>query len=220
VQHDTKVSAAKAPCCTAGRQPGACEMILTPQPYCSRCHVQLFGTRTLRQANLPDSSSSASLSSLAREGHSNPPSTSPTTVFRQTQAQTPIATPGSPTRFGARPLSSIQSSLYSSPSLNSVSKPLPQTPDKPVSSSMSTEISSPTVTDPDTSYTRPDFRSDRPIAIPYAGGPKALDERGLLRRGDSPRSKVGQRPEGGEDCCWGCERKVYAAEQVCGIFTG
>jgi len=67
--------------------------------------------------------------------------------------------------------------------------------------------------DSDTEITRPNFRQDRPISVPFAGGTKALDERGLLRRGDSPRSKVGERLEM-DDKCWGCEKRVYAAEQV------
>ena len=68
--------------------------------------------------------------------------------------------------------------------------------------------------DPSTPISRPNFRADRPITVPYAGRAEALDDRGLLRRGDSPRSKVGERPLIGEEMCWGCEKKVYAAEQV------
>lgn len=67
--------------------------------------------------------------------------------------------------------------------------------------------------DPSTPITRPDFRSSRPISVPYAGGAKALDERGLLRRAESPRSKVGEKIVG-EDVCEGCAKRVYAAEQV------
>ena len=65
-----------------------------------------------------------------------------------------------------------------------------------------------------TPITRPDFRSSRPISVPYAGGPNALDDRGLLKSTNSPRAKVGERPPIGEDMCWGCEKRVYAAEQV------
>lgn len=69
--------------------------------------------------------------------------------------------------------------------------------------------------DPSVPITKPDFRSQRPISVPYAGGSKALDERGLLKRADSPRSKVGEKLGGvGEDVCKGCGKRVYAAEQV------
>jgi hypothetical protein len=67
--------------------------------------------------------------------------------------------------------------------------------------------------DASTPITRPDFRSSRPISVPFAGGRKALDERGLLRRAESPRSKVGEKIIG-EDLCEGCGKRVYAAEQV------
>ncbi len=40
-----------------------------------------------------------------------------------------------------------------------------------------------------------------------------MDERGLLRKADSPRSKVGE-IVALDDRCWGCEKRVYAAEQV------
>jgi hypothetical protein len=73
-----------------------------------------------------------------------------------------------------------------------------------------TPVSTP---DADTPITRPNFRSSRPISVPFAGGTKALDERGLLRRGESPRSKVGERIMA-EDTCEGCGKRVYAAEQV------
>jgi hypothetical protein len=35
-----------------------------------------------------------------------------------------------------------------------------------------------------------------------------------MRRGDSPRSKIGEKVVVGEEQCWGCEKRVYAAEQV------
>lgn len=73
-----------------------------------------------------------------------------------------------------------------------------------------TPVSTP---DANTPITRPDFRSSRPISVPFAGGTKALDERGLLRRAESPRSKVGEKIMG-EEACEGCRKRVYAAEQV------
>jgi hypothetical protein len=66
----------------------------------------------------------------------------------------------------------------------------------------------------DVEFTRPNFRAERPISIPYAGGAKALDDRGMLTRGASPRSKVGEKFGGGDDQCQGCGKRVYAAEQV------
>jgi hypothetical protein len=53
--------------------------------------------------------------------------------------------------------------------------------------------------------------------MPYAGGVKALDERGMLTRGNSPRSKVGEKMHMGDELCRGCEKRVYAAEQVFAI---
>nr|XP_019047676.1 cysteine and glycine-rich protein [Kwoniella bestiolae CBS 10118]OCF26606.1 cysteine and glycine-rich protein [Kwoniella bestiolae CBS 10118] len=73
-----------------------------------------------------------------------------------------------------------------------------------------------TPTDSSIPITRPNFRDARPISVPFAGGSKALDDRGLLRRGESPRSKVGTRVEG-DDACRGCGKRVYAAEQVYSI---
>lgn len=67
-----------------------------------------------------------------------------------------------------------------------------------------------------TPITRPDFRSSRPISVPFSGRPADLDDRGLLRRNESPRSKVGERLVA-DDHCWGCEKRVYAAEQVLAI---
>jgi len=43
---------------------------------------------------------------------------------------------------------------------------------------------------------------------------ESFDERGLIRRGDSPRIKIGEKVVLGEELCWGCEKRVYAAEQV------
>jgi hypothetical protein len=45
---------------------------------------------------------------------------------------------------------------------------------------------------------------------------ESFDERGLIRRGDSPRIKIGEKVVLGEELCWGCEKRVYAAEQVSG----
>ena len=72
--------------------------------------------------------------------------------------------------------------------------------------------------DPSTPITRPNFRDARPISVPYAGKVENFDERGLIRRGDSPRIKIGEKVVLGEELCWGCEKRVYAAEQVSPVF--
>lgn len=153
------------------------------QPYCARCHTQLFGTRDLRHANHFSTSSS--------------PLRTPTRA--SAELTRPIATPQTPSRSSQRPLSTTE--FYTPPQLNA-SPAIPR--DGPS-----------TAADPSVPITKPDFRSSRPISVPYAGGSKALDERGLLKRADSPRSKVGEKIGGvGEDVCNGCGKRVYAAEQV------
>ncbi|KAK8846578.1 hypothetical protein IAR55_005664 [Kwoniella newhampshirensis] len=150
------------------------------QPYCSRCHTQLFGTRDLRQANvLPNITPTSS--------PAKPPSTLTTPSYH-------------------RPSSLTQSPSIRNlpPSTEFYTPPAPRSPPPPEHA---------TPTDPSTPITRPNFRDARPISVPFAGGSKALDDRGLLRRGESPRSKVGERV-GGDDTCWGCEKRVYMAEQV------
>ncbi|WVN88830.1 uncharacterized protein L203_104044 [Cryptococcus depauperatus CBS 7841] len=73
-----------------------------------------------------------------------------------------------------------------------------------------------TPTNPNTPVTRPNFREQRPISVPFAGDTGALDDRGLIKKGDGPRSKVGERVVG-NDLCGSCEKRVYAAEQVFSI---
>nr|ODO00952.1 cysteine and glycine-rich protein [Cryptococcus depauperatus CBS 7855] len=73
-----------------------------------------------------------------------------------------------------------------------------------------------TPTNPNTPVTRPNFREQRPISVPFAGDTGALDDRGLIKKGDGPRSKVGERIVG-NDLCGSCEKRVYAAEQVFSI---
>ncbi|ORY24865.1 hypothetical protein BCR39DRAFT_545591 [Naematelia encephala] len=153
-------------------------------PYCSRCHTQLFGIRDLRQANVNPTSPTAS------------PAKTPSRSFRH-------RSPSPPKQLSPRPVSTPQD-YYTPPDLSRI----PQTPELALSSQASTPR------DPTTPITRPNFRDPRPIAVPYAGRAEALDERGLLRRGDSPRSKVGEKVVLGEELCWGCEKRVYAAEQV------
>ena len=68
--------------------------------------------------------------------------------------------------------------------------------------------------DPCTPITRPNFQDARPISVPYSGKKGSFDERGLLKRGESPRIKVGEKVSMGEEHCWGCEKRVYVAEQV------
>lgn len=82
---------------------------------------------------------------------------------------------------------------------------LPATPSSTILSSSLGRDSTP--------ITRPNFRDSRPISVPYAGKIENFDERGLIKRTDSPRTKVGEKPMV-EDQCWGCEKRVYAAEQV------
>ncbi|WVQ83874.1 hypothetical protein IAT38_006018 [Cryptococcus sp. DSM 104549] len=154
------------------------------QPYCSRCHIVLYGTRDLRHANvLPSVPPSPS--------PSKPKPTPPTTPsYHRPASIQPSPSP--------RPLPK-PTDFYVPPAPRSPPPPEPATP-----------------TDPSTPITRPNFREARPISVPYAGGVKALDERGLLRKGESPRSKVGERVLG-DDMCMGCEKRVYAAEQVFSI---
>ena len=71
--------------------------------------------------------------------------------------------------------------------------------------------------DPSTPITRPNFRDARPISVPYAGKRESFDARGLIRREDSPRIKVGEKVVLGDENCWGCEKRVYAAEQVSSV---
>ncbi|OCF33998.1 cysteine and glycine-rich protein [Kwoniella heveanensis CBS 569] len=157
------------------------------QPYCARCHTQLFGTRDLRHANvLPNITPT---SSPAKGTYSpNPPTPTyrlPSSVL--SSAQSPQRSLPPPTEF------------YTPP------RPRTPPPAEPA-----------TPTDPNTPITRPNFRDARPISVPYAGGAKALDDRGLLRKGESPRSKVGDRIAG-DELCHGCDKRVYAAELVYSI---
>jgi hypothetical protein len=89
--------------------------------------------------------------------------------------------------------------FYTPPQLSSS---LPLTPELPLNR------------DPSTPITRPNFRDPRPISVPYAGKRESFDARGLIRREDSPRIKVGEKVVLGDENCWGCEKRVYAAEQV------
>lgn len=97
--------------------------------------------------------------------------------------------------YSPRPLPP-STEFYHPPPLRSTPPPEPATP-----------------TDPAIPITKPNFREQRPISVPFAGGAKALDDRGLLKKGESPRSKVGGRIIG-DDMCGGCGKRVYAAEQV------
>ncbi|EIW68553.1 cysteine and glycine-rich protein [Tremella mesenterica] len=149
----------------------------------------------------------------------------------------PFCTPCHRQLFGTRDLR--HNNLYSSPSRTqsppqSTTPSLPSLPTSPLSPPRPRPLpqpptefyTPPRLSDPPpasptlreredgTPITRPDFRSSRPISVPYAGGPKALDDRGLLRQGNSPRAKWGEKPLVGEEVCWGCEKRVYAAEQV------
>ncbi|WWD08153.1 hypothetical protein V865_006264 [Kwoniella europaea PYCC6329] len=153
------------------------------QPYCSRCHTQLFGTRDLRHANvLPNIT----------------PTSSPA------RPQVPL-TPSTPTYRLPSSAQSPRTNLPTPKDFYTPPRNLTPPPAEPA-----------TPTDPSVPITRPNFRDARPISVPFAGGSKALDDRGLLRRGDSPRSKVGTRVEG-DDACKGCGKRVYAAEQVYSI---
>lgn len=107
--------------------------------------------------------------------------------------------------------SGARASPYGTPS--AVASPLGNTTSTAHSAAGGTD--SPKTAD-GTPITRPDFRAGRPISVPFAGRQENLDDRGLLRRTESPRSKVGERLVA-EDHCWGCEKRVYAAEQVLAI---
>ncbi|GFZ48975.1 hypothetical protein JCM24511_06724 [Saitozyma sp. JCM 24511] len=178
------------------------------QPYCSRCHTQLFGTRgELRHGShlcrirrrLVASSRICTYRHLSDLRHANVlPSSSPIrTPTRPTPSQP--ATPLSPPSARRPPPATEFYTPPSVPSLNAVPGPTPASP-----------------ADPSTPITRPNFRDARPISVPFAGGAAALDERGLLRRGESPRTKVGERVVG-DEMCNGCGKRVYAAEQVFAI---
>lgn len=68
------------------------------EPYCKNCHSKMFGTRDLRQANLPHHAADPSVSaspSPANETSSSPP-------------QRPIASPPLPPRFTPPPQTSIR----------------------------------------------------------------------------------------------------------------
>ncbi|WVQ76600.1 hypothetical protein IAR50_006272 [Cryptococcus sp. DSM 104548] len=153
------------------------------QPYCSRCHVVLFGTRVLdlRHAN-----------HLPSIPHTPPK---------------PSAPPEISTPSYHRPAGSISSPRTLPPPTDFYKPPPAQSSPPPQPS---------TDRDPSTPVTRPNFRDPRPISVPFAGGPRALDERGLLKAGSSPRTKVGM-SVGGDDLCGGCEKRVYAAEQVISV---
>ncbi|ODN88480.1 cysteine and glycine-rich protein [Cryptococcus wingfieldii CBS 7118] len=150
------------------------------QPYCSRCHVVLFGTRDLRHAN--------HLPSVPNTPPKPPP----------TETSTPSYHRPAGSLSSARPLPPPTTDFYVPPTAQSL-PPESATP-----------------TDPSTPITRPNFRDQRPISIPYAGGARALDDRGLLKKGSSPRTKVGI-SVAGDDLCGGCEKRVYAAEQVISV---
>ncbi|ORX36126.1 hypothetical protein BD324DRAFT_525488 [Kockovaella imperatae] len=155
-------------------------------PYCKHCHLQLFGTRDLRHSNLhPASPASTPSKTPARRPLPTTPS--------NTTAMSPMS-PKHPTPRNLPP----PADYYTPPQLSSSS--VPATPDYP--------------RDPCTPITRPNFQDARPISVPYSGKRENLDERGLLRRGDSPRIKVGEKVNMGDEFCWGCEKRVYIAEQV------
>lgn len=120
----------------------------------------------------------------------------PTRPTASSQPGTPLSPSMSPT-IVVRPRPSTQE-FYTPPRAGATAVPGPEHA---------------TSSDPDTPITRPNFRDPRPISVPFAGGAKALDERGLLRRAESPRSKVGDVVRTGEEC-QGCGKRVYAAEVV------
>ncbi len=129
----------------------------------------------------------------------------PSLIHRLLPRENPLSPPpASPPQTARLPPSPPPPTEYYTPP--NLSKP-PSTPEMPVYRGTGSP-------DPSTSTTRPNFRADRPITIPYAGRAEALDDRGLSRRGDSSWSKVGERPMVGEEMCCGCEKRVYAAEQV------
>ncbi|WVR04265.1 hypothetical protein IAU60_001265 [Kwoniella sp. DSM 27419] len=152
------------------------------QPYCARCHTQLFGTRDLRHANvLPN--------------------------------VTPTSSPIKPMMNPPTPTYRLPS-VAASPSIRNIPPPADYYTPPQAKTPPPAEPAAPS--DPSTPITRPNFRDARPISVPFAGGSKALDDRGLLKRAESPRSKVGERV-GGEEMCHACGKRVYAAEQVYSI---
>ena len=132
--------------------------------------------------------------------HSNLHPSSPASTPSQTPIRRPL--PSTPTHMSTKPPTPRTfpppTEYYTPPQLSSS---VPVTPEY-------------TTRDPCTPITRPNFQDPRPISVPYAGKRENFDDRGLLRRGDSPRTKVGERVVMGEEMCWGCEKRVYNAEQV------
>ena len=189
-------------------------------PYCSLCHKQLFGTRDLRHGNLH-----AGSPAKVPSGYNGVESPAKGTPIRGIGSGLVSGT-STPRGMADSPLKNVTPirgpEMGSTPTLIRGGRPLPQppadfyTPPRLDSSGWVHSVDSQAYASAD-EVTRPNFRSERPISVPFAGSPaRVLDDRGLLRRGDSPRSKVGERVLLPDDC-WGCGARVYAAEQVYSI---
>jgi hypothetical protein len=250
----------------AARRVGMCDsrrsgvQLRCYQPYCSRCHTQLFGTRgelgVVRSPCRPrDGSQLPSVWHLVPTSSTIPTSsTTPSTFMLPSFSSPERAASAAPQRsvlLGIEPpfccsirthhhLSDLRHAnvLPSSSPIRTPTRPTPSQPATPLSPPSArrpppsaTEFYTPpsvpsldavpgptpaSPADPSTPITRPNFRDARPISVPFAGGAAALDERGLLRRGESPRTKVGERVVG-DEMCNGCGKRVYAAEQVFAI---
>ncbi|EJT49534.1 hypothetical protein A1Q1_01339 [Trichosporon asahii var. asahii CBS 2479] len=96
--------------------------------------------------------------------------------------------------------------------------PLARSPGTPRAATFGTSPGTPTTgrfgsPAPDSpSSVRADFRSSKPIPAGVSASTKFTTD-GVMRRADSPASKIGGRPDF-EDRCQGCQKRVYAAEQV------
>ncbi|KAL7423364.1 hypothetical protein Q5752_002667 [Cryptotrichosporon argae] len=188
-------------------------------PYCARCHTQLFGTRDLRHANVGPAPSPSPASPARRE---------PDLDVRRPSVPSPRPVPPPQDYYTAPDLSALGTATATGTGTPRSYPTTVHTSPAPASASLRSSVGpsagggggvgggSAGEPEPDVAVTRPDFRSERPIAVPYAGGAGALDERGLLRQGQSPRSKVGEKVVV-EDACAGCGRRVYQAEQVMAI---
>ncbi|BEJ17124.1 hypothetical protein CspHIS471_0605250 [Cutaneotrichosporon sp. HIS471] len=194
-------------------------------PYCNRCHTQLFGTRDLRHSNLYTSpgTSPARTRPSGEQETAPPPRLTPRPVQPPQEYYTPPAGMEDDV-FGSKPsdlpnpAGSSKPALPPKPSLPPRSQhgPMVTTSDlQPGSRAVGAGITAPPPIPPrpddEPEVTRVNFRAERPM--PSGVSPAIAS--GLATR-ESPRSKVGVSP-GFEDRCKGCEKRVYAAEQVFAI---
>ncbi|GMK57394.1 hypothetical protein CspeluHIS016_0402280 [Cutaneotrichosporon spelunceum] len=181
-------------------------------PYCNRCHTQLFGTRDLRHSNLYSSPGT----SPARAPPSGEQETAPLPRLTPRPVQPPQEYYTPPVGmeddvFG--PKSSPPKPPASKPALPPQTFPSNQTARRRtgIGAGITAPPPIPARPDEEPEVTRVNFRAERPM--PSGVSPAIAS--GIASR-NSPRSKAGVSP-GFEDRCKGCEKRVYAAEQVFAI---